>query len=97
MSFRLYGTALCQTVLDTLGDKPWTVAELIDEIGPSEMDSTERHNLDRRIRRALDTLKTEQHVEMEWRIDDRPVQTFKIISDGQKFNGGLEHAQRQSR
>ena len=81
MFFKLYGTALCQTVLEHLHAGCDTVPQLADAIGEEGMSNTEKHNLDRRIRRALSTLESEGYVVREWAIQERPVLTFKIQSD----------------
>ncbi|WP_282783100.1 hypothetical protein [Phaeodactylibacter xiamenensis] len=81
MLFKLYGTALCQTVLEHLRAGCDTVSELADQIGQEGMSNAERHNLDRRIRRALSTLESEGYIVRKWVIQERPVLTFKIQSD----------------
>jgi hypothetical protein len=76
--FRLYGTALCQSVLVEIRKREQTVPDLVKIFG-RELCDIQKRNLDRRIRRALETLHHEEYVEREWCMnEDRPIITYKI-------------------
>ncbi len=84
MLFKLYGTALCQTVLNELGKDEMSVPALVHSIAGRELDGREKHNLERRIRRALESLEGEGLVRKDWIIEPRPLQVFKLTTDAQR-------------
>lgn len=92
MLFRLYGTALCSTVLAELRRmEVCSVPDLVEQISPEDLTEAEKRNLDRRIRRALTNLEGEGYASREWKIRDKPVLLFKI-QDHAKEHGHSQHA-----
>lgn len=84
MLFKLYGTALCQTVLNELGGDAMSVPALVRSIAGKDLDNREKHNLERRVRRALESLEGEGLVRKDWIIEPRPLQVFKLTTHAQR-------------